>query len=190
MILCQSNKTVGLLLLFSALVVIVPGILEEYDQLYAQRIGLSLEHIGIWGALRIGAEALGRRYAYKLKKILNSIKRICILAMAGGFLLLVFAYVFSLALFPVYALFYALISGGHVLTEGILQRQISSAQRATVLSFSSLLMNLTSIILFLGFAGISEHMGLRNGFMLMAVYMVLAAAGLMLMRRSSAKTTD
>jgi MFS family permease len=190
MILCQSNKTVGLLLLFCALVVIVPGILEEYDQLYAQRIGLSLEHIGIWGALRIGAESLGRRYAYKLKKIFNSIRRICILAMAGGFLLLVSTYAFSLSLFPAYALFYALISGGHVLIEGMLQRQISSAQRATVLSFSSLLMNLTSIILFLGFAGIAEHMDLRSGFMLMAVYMVLAAAGLMLMRRSSAKTTD
>jgi hypothetical protein len=189
-VLCGSNKTVGLLLLFSALIVIVPGILDEYDQLYAQRIGLSLEHIGIWGALRIGAESLGRRYAYKLKIIRHSIKRVCMLAMAGGILLLVSAYAFSLTLFPVYALFYALISGCHVLIESMLQRQISSTQRATVLSFSSLLMNLFSILLFLGFAGISERMGLRIGFMLMAVYMVMAAAGLMLMSRFSVKTTD
>ncbi len=187
---CVKNKKVALLLLFCALVVIVPGILEEYDQIYAQRLGLSLEHIGIWGALRIGAESVGRRFAYKLKGIVHSLYRVCLLAIAGGALLFVSAYAFSYVLFPVYALFYALLSGCFVLAEGMLQRQIKSEHRAAVLSVNSLLMNLSGILLYIGFAGISEGMGLRAGFMLMAAYMAAAAAVMIMAARLSVRASE
>lgn len=182
---CRSNKAIAVILLFCAGVVIVPGVLEEYDQLYAQQLGLSLGQIGIWGALRIGAESLGRRFAYKLKRLFDSVGRLCWLGIAGGLLLLVSAYGFSMYLLPVYALFYALVSGGHVLAEGMLQRLAASEHRATLLSINSLLMNVASIAVLLGFSGLSDGMGLRIGFIIMALFLVLTALLTMLFGRKA-----
>ncbi len=187
---CRSNKGIAAILLFCAGVVIVPGVLEEYDQLYAQELGLSMGHIGLWGALRIGTESLGRRFAYKLKKQFASVSRLCLLGIVGGMLLFVFAYSFSMYLLPVYALFYTLVSGGHVLAEGMLQRQAVSEQRATLLSVNSLLMNVAGIVVLLGFSRVADGLGLRIGFIIMALFLMLTALLTLLFNRRNVKTGE
>ena len=173
---CRRNPKILILLLFSSLIIIVPGILEEYDQLFANRIGLSIVLVGIWGGLRTGMEALGSRIAYKFRNLFGSVGRLCLLAVAAGLLLFLSVSFFSVLLLPLYGLFYVLISGGNVLIESMLQRQISSAHRATVLSVNSLLMNLFSLGLYLLFALIANAGELQAAFLFMAVYTVIVAA--------------
>lgn len=170
-----ENGLVVMPLLFCSLVAIVPGILEEYDQMYAHRIGLSIGMVGVWGGVRTGLEALGSRFAFVLKKWFGSIRRLCLPVIAGGVLLFVSVYADSIYLLPVYGLFYAVISGVTVLTEGMLLRHIPSARRATILSVSSLLMNVFGLALYLGFAGASALGDLRTGFLAMAGYMMIVA---------------
>ncbi len=180
---CQGNSNILLVLLFSSLIAIVPGILEEYDQLYAERIGLTIGLIGVWGAIRTGIEALGNRMAYKVKGIFNNISRICFLSLTGGILLFISVHYKSIYLLPVYALFYFLISGGYVLAESMLQREISSEQRATILSLNVFLMHLSGLILLSGFTLISRFGGLQAGFKLMAIYTILVSAAFMIITR-------
>lgn len=170
----KHSPHILMLLLFSSLIIIAPGILEEYDQLYADRIGLSIIMIGIWGGIRTGMEALASRLAYKLKNVFNSIGRISFLAIIAGLLLFISVSFYTVILLPVYGLFYMLISGANVLTESMLQRQIQSAQRATVLSVNSLLMNLFSLGLYACFALIANT-NLQTAFLFMAVYTMIIA---------------
>jgi len=173
---CRGNTAVTRLLLFGSLVAVVPGILEEYDQLYVYGIGFPLGMVGVWGGFRTGVEAMGSYFASFLKKVFDSFNHICLLAVAGAVLLFLSVYFGAIFLLPAYALFYALTSGGCVLAEGMMQRETGSEHRATVLSFNSLLMNLSGFLFFFLFAGASEFGGLRTGFLAMAVYMAAAAA--------------
>lgn len=178
---CKQSKTVLTLLLFGTLVAIAPGILEEYDQLYARQalearhILLPLGWVGVWGAVRTGIEALSARFAYRVKHLFGSVRRLALLGLAGGFALMVSALFFSLWLLPLYLLFYALLSGAVVLAEGSLQREVPSAQRATVLSLASLAANLYAILPYLAFSAVSEPLGLRAGFVFMGGYTVATA---------------
>ncbi len=178
---CKNNKTVIAILLFSTMIIIVPGILEEYDQLYARQvldaggIGIAIGWVGVWGAIRTGVEALGARFAYQVKHLFGSFSRICIIALAAGAALTVASIFYSIYLAPVYILFYAILSGADVLVQGMLQREIPSDQRATVLSVQSLLMNLYAILPYFVFAAVAEPLGLRAGFVFMGVYTILTA---------------
>ena len=184
----RGNPRIIMLLMFCSLVVIVPGILEEYDQLYVSRVGLSLGMVGVWGGMRTGAEALGSRFAFVLKRWFGTIRRLCVLVIIGGVMLFVPVYAYSMYLLPVYGLFYALIAGVYVLSESMLQREVPSAQRAAFLSVNNLLMNVFGLILYLGFAGASTLGGLRAGFLGMAVYMVMVAAVFMVIGRKDKGT--
>lgn len=181
----KTNKTVLILLLFNAFVIIIPGVLEEYDQLYVEHIGLSLGYIGIWGAVRTGVESLGSRFAYKFGTMLDSISRISIFALAGSLLLFVSVFIFSVFLLPVYALFYFINSVCYVLSESAVQRNISSENRATILSVNSLLYNLTGVAYNFGFALAAQYSGIRIGFLVMASYTALASLSFFLIFKSS-----
>lgn len=170
-----KNRAVLLPLLFCVLIVIVPGILEEYDQLYASRIGLSIGLVGIWGGARTGMESLGCFVAGSLKKAFGGVIGISVLAAVSGGLLFASVYLFSAYTLPLYALFYAVLSGCNVLAEGMLQREIESGHRAAVLSLKSLLMNLFGIVLYLCYGGISDARGMRAGFLTAAVYTIGAS---------------
>jgi len=182
---CKSNRNILLVLLFSSLIAIVPGILEEYDQLYAERIGLTIGLIGVWGAIRTGIEALGNRFAYKVRNRFNTVNRICILSLIGGIFLFIAVHYKTLYLLPLYALFFFLISGGYVLAESMLQREITSRERATILSLNVFLMHLSALVLLSGFTIISRFGGLQAGFKLMAIYTILVSAAFMLITRKN-----
>ena len=184
---CRKSPMVLLLLAFSAFIAIAPGVLEEYDQLYAHGTGLSLGLVGIWGGARTIIEAAGSWFAHKLKKLFGSAARVCLLAALGGILL--YAGVFSglAVLLPVYALFYTLTACGAVLAESMLQRQIDSSHRATVLSINSLLINVTSLGLYLGFAAVEQISSLRGAFIFIGVYTVIVALLLAVVAKKAIK---
>ncbi len=73
---------------------------------------------------------------------------------------------------PVYALFYFIYSACFVLAESAMQSQIPSETRATILSLSSLLYNLSGIAFTFIFAFAAQSFGLHAGFLFMAGYSV------------------
>lgn len=184
---CRKNPVVLLLLAFSAFIMIAPGVLEEYDQLYAHGTGLSLGLVGIWGGARTLMEAVGSWFAHKLKKLLDSPARICLLAALGGVALYAGVFGGFVYMLPVYAMFYTLTASGAVLAESMLQRQISSEHRATVLSLSSLLMNVTSLGLYLGFAAVEQAGSLHGAFLFFGIYTVVVALLLAVIAKKAIK---
>jgi hypothetical protein len=73
-IFCIGNLRLVAVILMFVLVIGVSGILDEYDPLIADRYGLNLALVGVWGSTRYVLEAIGGRIAYKLKKVLVSFK--------------------------------------------------------------------------------------------------------------------
>lgn len=187
-VLSQKSIRLTMALVLCALIAVVPGVLEEYDQLYAQRVGLSFGMVGVWGASRTGLESLGCWFAHRAKRIFGTASGISILAAVAGLLLFVSVYVNSVYMLPVYGLFYMLTSCAYVLAEGRIQRLTDSAQRATVLSINSLLINLSGFIILLGFGGICEYWSMRTGFLAMAVLLVLMICALALAHKVIRKT--
>ncbi len=185
-----SKKSIRLTITLAlcALIGVVPGVLEEYDQLYAQRVGLSFGMVGVWGASRTGMESLGCWFADRAKRIFGTAKGISILAAVAGLLLFVSVYVNEVYMLPVYGLFYMLTSCAYVLAEGRIQRLADSSQRATVLSINSLLINLSGFIILLGFGVICEYWSMRIGFLAMAVLLVLLIFALALADKVIRKT--
>ncbi len=169
----KNNAKLTVLIAFCTLIAVVPGVLEEYDQVYAQRVGLSLGWIGVWGAIRTGLESLGSWFAHKVKRLFATVNGLLVLAVLADLLLFISVYINAIYMLPVYGLFYMLASCGIVLAEGRIQRLTDSSQRATVLSVNSLLINLSGFVLLLGFGGISEQWDIRTAFLAMAVFTVV-----------------
>ncbi len=184
-----TKKNIGILVPLGLCVMLAvqPGVLEEYDQLFARRVGLPLVWIGIWGAARTGMEALGGWLAYSMKRLIKTMGGICLLAAAAGVLLFVSAYVYKAAALPLYGLFYMLMSSGYIMAEGRLQREAEPSRRATVLSVSSLFINLSGMLILAGFGVASEKWGMRAGFLAMAMLTILSTFMFALINRALSK---
>ncbi len=123
-------------LFYTMTVLVVDGVLDEYDQLYVTALGLPLVGIGVWWILRMSAEMLAGLLAHKLKvlgrdRVLESIAVITFL------LLLVASFVNSLLMIGVLAVCFFFFSVAVILNEGRLQALIRSHERATINSINA-----------------------------------------------------
>jgi MFS family permease len=139
----KQNK---LLLYFFAFAVGIDimGGLEEFDQLYYQLAGLPLFAFGFASFLWSMSNSLGSYFAHKLKNVHWIYYGLPFIS----FVLLLFVGFFpSIAMIGVLLLAYLTISPLIVLIESKIQHNIKTSSRATVTSFSRLLINLSGVIL-------------------------------------------
>ncbi len=155
------NHPLLLQIMFYALtVLVVDGVLDEYDQLYIAAIGLPLAGFGIWWGIRMGAEMLAGLVAHRLKvhgreRVLN------VIALITFVLLTLASFINSLLMIGVVALCFFLFAVAVILNEARLQELIESHERATINSINSLLKNAAAIIAGLGYGYIAKIMNPR-----------------------------
>ena len=149
--------------LYSAVVAVVPGILEEYDQvLLSSWLDLPNSFIGVWLAIGIGAGSIGAFYAHRARhmswRVLNSA------ALLAGIILVVVPFCKSLWLLGLLFLFNAMHGFVNVLIQGIIQREIDTNERATITSVNAGGMEVSAILLGLAFAFIADAFGIQIGY--------------------------
>jgi MFS family permease len=146
---CSPGSGLGRLLLFGGLAGAGYGLLDEYDQLYLEALGLGLPLIGLLCSARFLVEGLGALGAERLGLALGLSRD----RRLGAWLALAGAALLGAALGPpaialsCYALAYLILSSGSVLFEARVQAGIESRGRATVMSLYSLGTNASALVL-------------------------------------------
>lgn len=158
-----SNRMLVRVFLYSGFIYASLGVLDEYDQvLLSSWLGLSNSFIGIWLATGIGISSISAFYAHKLKymgwRVLNT------LAIATGILLIIINCFNSLLMLGILLLLYTFAALMSVLTQGIIQREIQSAERATITSVNSLVTETVAIVLGLAFGFVANQFGIQFGY--------------------------
>lgn len=149
--------------LYSAVVAVVPGLLEEYDQvLLSSWLNLPNAFIGLWLAIGIGARSIGAFYAYRARhmswRVLNGA------ALLAGVILIAVPfcrYLWLLGLLFLLNTMYGLVN---VLIQGIIQREIDTDERATITSVNAGGMEISAILLGLSFAFLADAFGIQIGY--------------------------
>jgi hypothetical protein len=172
-----------------AMIGLVWGNTDEFDQAYRELVGLPLFAFGLWNVALMGCQALAARFADRLVGNGRGHLKFVMLA-TGGVALLIAALFPSLAMLPVYAVSLVVGAASEVLADAEVQRAIQSAQRATITSLNSLLMNLSSIAAMLLVGGLSHVGGLPLGFAAVAIVVLIYAGLGSLWELSSRRSTD
>ncbi len=175
------DKRLGLFLAAGCLSIAAYGTLDEFDGLWAMdRYGVPLAWVGVWGALRYGAEGAGSLAAGFLLKPGSrggNAGTARALGIAGA-CLAASAFVPGLYGVPLYIGGYFLMSAVNVAFETRLQEAARDENRAGFLSLSSLLMTLCAMALapLIGAAGDSGglvRIGAVSGGIILGTALVL-----------------
>lgn len=176
---CLRHATISILIGFNLTVLVTAGILDEYDQLIVRSMGVPLALVGMWGFLRYSMEALGGRFAWKLKRFLNQkgftrpiSVQLSLAVFAGSFLALAAGFPMLLML-PLYVLYYFLLSAGKVLFTNTLQTEVGHQGRATVQSLTAMLETPSGILIYSLF-GVAGGFGQLQGAMMAVAVWILA----------------
>lgn len=179
--LCVKNARLLAIILVTILIITTAGTLDEYDPLIADRYGLNLAFVGIWGSTRYILEAVGGRMAYWIKNILAKIDikdqfyAILFLSVLAGGCLGLAGWVKSMIIMPLYGVFYLIMASAMVLHEDFVQQQIEEQGRSTVHSLISLLENLYGIAFFGVFSFVLSGVDLHIAMVLIALYILLVS---------------
>jgi MFS family permease len=168
-----NNKLLLRLILYSTIVLAVIGTLDEYEQLYFNWLNLPIAVFGVMTVIRMVFEAIGNKFAYKFQKYFKSENNIHALAILAGIALILSISYRTLFMLPIFAFIFLLGSISEVLVESRMQKEIITEQRATILSINSLLLNISAIVLTVGFGILSEVGDLTLSFLSFALLMIL-----------------
>ncbi len=165
------------LVLFGSLSVVVYGVLDEYDFLFAQHRGVPLALVGVWGAGRFILEGLGAGLAHRLERLLGlqSPVRLAGWMTAAGLLLCVGVLGDSRALLGFYFGFFAMMAAAEVIFQGWVQHRVESAGRATISSAVSFVYEAFGLGLVLLAGPVAEISGLTGLFVFGAVVVTVSS---------------
>ncbi|MFX1475512.1 MAG: MFS transporter [Promethearchaeota archaeon] len=167
---------------YSALVSVVPGLLEEYDQvLLSSWLRLPNSFIGIWLALGIGASSVGALFAHRARKVswlvLNS------LAVSVSIILITVPFVNSTWLLGFLILLSTISGSAGVIIQGIIQREIDTVERATITSVNITGIEVSVILLGLVFGFIANSFGIQIGYGFCGLIPMIYPVGYLIFRR-------
>ena len=168
--------------LYSGTVLVTFGVLEEYDQvLLSFRLGLPNSFIGIWLAAGIGVSSICTFFAHRMKhvnwRVLNSI------AVITGIILIIVALSKSIVLLGILLLLCIFNGLVGVLTQGVIQKEINSDERATITSVNTLVVEISAVILGLAFAFIANRFGIHIGYGFFGVVVLVYVLGNLFLRK-------
>lgn len=157
----RDNSYLLRIVAFSGITLSIFASLEEFNDVYLQFLGYPNSIIGIIFALATVGQSLASTIAHKFKnhswKVLNAITVI-------GFLVLMGAALIKRPAMAIAILFLGvLLEFSSVLNEGIIQREVSPHQRATVASLNSFIHNLIPFQLVFGVIANNYHLQLSYG---------------------------
>lgn len=156
-------------IIFLMLVPAVTMNLEEFNDIYLSFLGYPLSAIGIIIAISFGIQSIGSFSAFRFKNHPWLYMKIC-----AGISVITLA---LMATFPTKAMALALpvLAGlfgiSLVVTQGVIQRETDSHNRATVTSASKLLLELMPMSLVFGL--LANSYGLQFGYGVFAVFLLL-----------------
>jgi len=167
------------LVLFGSLSIVVYGVLDEYDFLFAQHRGVPVALVGVWGAGRFILEGLGAGLAHRLERLLGlqSPVRLAGWMTAAGLLLCVGVLGDSRTLLVFYFGFFAMMAVAEVAFQGWVQHRVESAGRATISSLVSFVYEAFGLGLVLLAGPVAESLGLTGLFVFGAI--VVSAASVL-----------
>jgi MFS family permease len=148
----------------AALVVSTPWIVHLFAQPFLAEHGVA---VGWWGPMMLPGELasiVGALLAYRLVIWLGFPRLFLLLIAMGTVPILLFASVDSVAIFAVFPLAAAVEGTGQPVVSDYVNRRIPSAQRATVLSFHSLMISVMAAILIPTLGFVAESEGLRTSY--------------------------
>ena len=153
------------LTLYTAITLTLLASLEEFNDIYLNFLGFSRSHIGLIFALAGVAQSIASNFAHKFVKhswfLIHSSAIISVLVLISASLI-----IHPLMAIPILFLGVILEFIG-VIKEGLIQKEISSHQRATVSSFNHFVKNLVPGQLIFGFVASSYN--LQLGYAIFAV---------------------
>ena len=166
---CLTNANLLRLIVYSAIVLGIIGILDEFEQLYFDWLGLPITFFGMVSAARMLLAAAGNKLAHRFRQWLGEFKAIYYPALGAGILLMLAVSDKSLFMLPVFAVVFFFGGVGEVLVESGLQNSISSNKRATIISINALILGISAGIFSLLFGIISKIGSLAWGFLFFAL---------------------
>ncbi len=152
----RASRSLLTLTILASAVLLIPGVLEEWDPVFLTSLGMLPVHLGLWLAIRYACESAGALLAHRADRLLSSIPRILAIAALGALVLPLIGITGSLIVLPLYGLYYALYALLSVQVEARMQDLVPGSRRATVMSVRSLLDNLVAILLILGTGYLAE----------------------------------
>lgn len=167
------SRRLFILTVFASFILLLSGILEEWDPLLLTSIGITPAHLGIWLAVRYVCESLGALAAHRMNSFLPGIRSMITVAAFAALALPALGYFRNLALLPLYGLFYAIYAMLAVQTEGRMQDMIPGSRRATVMSVKSLIDNILGIILILATGYCAEVAGWPPVWLIAGAYILI-----------------
>lgn len=176
------------LLLFLALATALPGALDEYWTIFADRAGTPKYGLGIFLAVLAGAEALGSFWAYRLENFKEPF--FYFIFFGNGLVLIAAAYWFNVPALMLLIFFSFSFTMVQIVFEGRLQHAIASESRATVSSVSGFLTEIGALSVFFSFGWLAQSEGYRMGFLAYGVIIALTGLGYLLIRRNQVSGTS
>ncbi|PHN01523.1 MFS transporter [Flavilitoribacter nigricans] len=158
----RNSASLWPLLLFLALATALPGALDEYWTIFADRAGLPNYGLGLFIGLLSGAEAAGSFWAHRLEHFSN--RSFYLVFILNGLVLAVAAWWFevpALILLVVFSLTFTMVQ---IVFEGRLQHAIASDSRATVSSVSGFITEIGALAVFFSFGWLAQFGTYRMGF--------------------------
>lgn len=162
------NKTLLQLMIFTAIVLAWLANLEEFNDVYLNFLGFSRSTIGLILAGACLCQSLASSIAHKFKNRAWLMINISVIITA---LVMLMAFFIKSPFMAIGILSLGvMLEFISVLKEGLIQRETKSYQRATISSFSSLIMNLLPYQLVFGF--IASQNGLQVGYLVFGVFVM------------------
>jgi hypothetical protein len=189
------KKEIFLCSLLALLVITIAGVLDEYDQLIAEKYGLTVTLIGVWSSVRFVLISLGSYLAVWIRKGLerivgrgNKVLPFILLCLAAAGALIIAGLVKQLGVMVLYGLFYLIMAAGDVLQENYIQQQIGEEGRSTVHSLLALSQNLYGILCYGLFGLLLTHTDLLTGLVWVGGYMMFCTVVIGILHRILART--
>jgi len=170
-----SNKILIRIFLYSAIIHGTLGMVDEYHQvLLSSWLSFSNSFIGVWLAISFGVGGISAWFAHRLRH--KSVQFLNILAVIASVSLIMITLLKSQLVLGLILLLYALMALMGVLIQGIIQREITSDERATITSVNSLLSEAGAIILGLSFGFVAHQLGIQVGYGFFGVIIIIYLA--------------
>ncbi|MEK7154555.1 MAG: hypothetical protein AAB697_00335 [Patescibacteria group bacterium] len=162
----SQNRNLLRIVLYSAIIFAAFSELEEFNDIYLKFLGFPNYFIGIIFALAMVVQSIASTIAHKFKHY--SWITLNITAIIGIVILLLTAW-FRHPLMVTGILFLGVVlEFSRVLSDGIIQKEVPSHQRATLASLNSFVSNIIPIQLVFGFIAYRYH--LQLSYVFLAIY--------------------
>lgn len=171
-----NNKLLMQVMFYTMTVLVVDGVLDEYDQLYITAIGLPLAGLGIWWGIRMSAEMLAGLVAHRFK-VFGEDKMLEKISIITFILLLMASFINSILMMGVLAICFFFFATAVILNEGRLQRLIESHERATINSINALLKESVAIIVGLSYGFFAHAYNPRSAMLVFAFVILIYILG-------------